>query len=509
MKRTLFILLLALMPLGFLTVGALVDFFSVPPRQVPDDTELLQEVRQQELHFRGKIRAVPVAEEALMGLELLLPATENVATLRRLAGFHRLGVPLERWNLCSQDVSRYLELLWGFRGKEVPPLKRTLEDFQAFRKEAVEHFPENSQKVVRLLELQEEDFQERVTKAEKNAEAGNLLAEARNSFDLERYALCRDKCNTLLADYQEVLEDTVRLSVIRLKARAEVHAGTDQLGEMKLKSGSPEERLEKMQGFLASLEEVGVEHLNEEERQQFASLEKETRQLRLQITSEKAWDEIQRQVGDLGKSTPGGIPGLLETAAGICRQMDELAVSVKEDGEDSLRQAQEKEIRTQYQRIQTIVRKRILEGVPARKSSVDAHLEEVALQNGTLLQGFFRDVKEDGKIVGYKCYPSRAEWENPTVSVGTYEVSEFQGKPRLALENRLVQEYAELRKGVQEHFAERGAWVEFQNGCQKMEKQLKKYSGSSPLSFRKEIATAKVVLDEEHWRWLNKIYTTP
>lgn len=509
MKRTLFILLLALTPLGILTVGALIDFFTVPPRQIPDDTELLQNVRQQEIHFRGKIRAVPMAEEALVGTELLLPATENVETLQRLAGFHRLGRPLERWNLCSQDISRYLELLWGFRGKEVSPLKRTLEDFKTFRKEASGHFPENSQKVIRLLELQETDFQERVTRAEKNAEAGNLLAEARNSFDLERYALCRDKCNTLLADYQDVLEDTVRLSVIRLKARAEVHAGTDQLGELKLKSAAPEERLEKLQHFLTSLKEVGTEHLSEEEQQQFASIEKETRQLRLEITSKKTWDEIQHQVGELGKTAAGGIPGLLETAAGICRQMDELVASVREDGEDSLRQTQEKEIRTQYQRIQTIVRKRILDGVPEKKSSVDPYLEEVILKNGTLLQGFFREVKTDGKIVGYKCYPSREEWEKPTVSVGTYEVSEFQGKPRLALENRLVQEYTDLRKGLQEHFSERGAWVEFQNGCQKMEKRLKNYSGQSSVSFRKEIGTAQMVLEDEHWRRLNKIYTTP
>lgn len=509
MKRTLFILLLALTPLGFLTVEALVDFFSVPPRQVPDDTELLQNVRQQEIHFRGKIRSVPVAEEALMGMELLLPSPESVETLRRLAGFHRLGSPLERWNLCSQDISRYLELLWGFRGKEVPPLKRTLDDFKAFRKAAAAHFPEGSQKVIRLLELQEADFQERVTKAEKNAEAGHLLAEARNSFDLERYALCRDKCNTLLADYQDVLEDTVRLSVIRLKARSEVHAGTDQLGDLKLKSATPEERLEKLQGFLASLEEVGSEHLSEEEQQRLASIEKETRQLRLQITSEKSWDEIQRQVGELSQTTAGGIPELLKSAVAVCRQMDELASSVKEDGEESLRQEQEKEVRTQYQRIQSIVRKRILEGIPEKQSSVDTHLEEVVLQNGKLLRGFFRAVKKDGETVGYKCYPSRTEWENPTVSVGTYEISEFQGKPQLALENQCVAEYTKLRKGLLEHFSQRGAWVEFQNGCQKMEKKLKRYEEKSSLSFRKEISVAKIILEDEHWRGLNKIYTTP
>ncbi|MDO4574876.1 MAG: hypothetical protein Q4D98_06640 [Planctomycetia bacterium] len=508
MKRTLFILLLGLVPLLVLTVGSFVDFISVPPRSVPDDSELLESLRIQSASTRSFLRSTATFEENLSATELLFPVDEGLFEETRPMEFRDLVSKFEAWNSVSQSLMRYLELLREFGSKDLLQLKRTMSQFESFRKQFAT-LPGVDPKMAKLMEIQGKELEARVTKAEKNAQAAELLVEARNSFELERYAICRDKCNKLLADYKDVLENTVRLSVVRLKARAEVHAGKDLLGELKLKDIPAEEKLAKIEKFLHSYADVAPEDLEDEERAQYEELRKTAQSLRMETEHASNRDEIQQMVNGVQRET--SLQKTLSAALAAVAKIQEHEAGLRNSGGDEATKAEmQKDLDAQKKRIRTMVRKALFAKVPKKETKLDDLIQEAELKDGTVLLGYFREVKMDGKVVGYKCYSSRAELEHPTGSVGTNRLDRFAQKPAMPMEVRLCQRYVALRKKVYESPGSRGLWVDFQNQCQKMQDEwdahLKKTGKKSTLSFQDAVSVARMILDDANWDRIKKVF---
>lgn len=506
MKRSLFVLLLALCPLAFLTFGSIVDFCLVPPRSVPDDSDLLKSVNMSSLRVSSRVRRWTGTLEGLRTTQLLIPASQKTVQALHASGFTGPAMEkFEAWNTCSNDVSEYLGVLWMFKSKDLPQLRQAMGEFDTLVARWKQDF--KAGKLISVLEMQQSELQKRVEMAEKRTEAEALLVQARNAFDARHFTTARDKCNTLLTDYKDHLERGVYLNIVKLKARSEVYAGADVMAEIKLSSLSLEERLEKITDFLDTLEKLDEDEMTEEEKEQIVAFQNEARTLRLQIMDEQHSDAIHDAVENL-KGHTSSVPKILAQAALATEAVRKFRQSLDKDDPGAHEKA--RQLASQQKKIQGFVTRVFRDKIDAEPVQADAGLQEAALTDGTLVRGFFKPVSDGGKVTGYRCYPTAQELAKPTVSVATTSVEDFRDLPGDAIEVRFAADYARERESLLDNLDSRGAWVDFQVKCQKMEDQLRereRQTGtSSKGSFRQPIAVAKYVLKDENWKKMESIF---
>ena len=511
MKRTLFLLLLSMVPLVWLTVGAIRDFIEVPASELPNDTGILEHVAAQLSKTRSKRPQVDAATELLVDTDILLPPdVSRRNALGEVTDFHALQTALQQWGPCAEDIQRYLNLLEQFRSHDIVQLRRTFSEFQRFQPEFAQKLPKDAGTFSRMLENQVNELEHYVTVAEKKVEATQLLTEARNSFDEQKYTIARDRCNQLLADYADVLEKTVQLDLIRLKARAEVHVGADQLGEWKLQQMTKEERLAKADEFIKALEEADTATLTDEERRMYETFQAEAGKLRTELTQQQAAEEIRTQANELQDMKNATLDEVLAKAADVCQKIKTQLKTLKDSSLDKLAQQElRSELNLQKKRSQTMVQNFISGKLPELKSKLPKGLQEAELKNGGLKYGYFRAVEQNGNVTGFKYYATLQEFENPTASVGTYSVDDFLKKPQQATELRIVAEYNALRKNLLEHLDSHGTWLEFARKCKTLNQQLTalkktpEAQRTPKLSLRGAQQTAEAAVSEQNqknWR---------
>ncbi|MDO4550564.1 MAG: hypothetical protein Q4C96_04865 [Planctomycetia bacterium] len=517
MKRTLFILLLALCPLMFLTFSAFYDFWTVPPRRVPDDQRLLAEVfRSNEETRQRSSRAEEFTKELARSDLFLGTSIPSTGFMKQNdPDFRSFNVTWKKWGENAEAIQEYLGLLFQFKSKNIPQLRRGVESVRKFRERYAQIVPEAGKGFLRIMEKLEEDLDARVLLAEKIQQVTELIAEARNAFDAKQYQLCRDKCNKVLTDYdtEEVLNTRVKTTVLMLKARSEVYVDTDILSEIKLENLDPKKRLEKLEAFLKTVEGADLESLEESERQMVLDFQEAARITRAEVMAEREEKRILKMLAKLRNEPPSAIPERLTAAVKTLEVIQSVEKMIKNSPEpESVKSLENlKVLRQNREMLHRTVRLWFTKLVPEIKSSLDDTIQEVTLKDGSILCGYFSEVKEGAKTVGYKCYSTLKEFQNPTVSVGTYPVEDFQLPLTVPYEKIIVEEYVRLRGNLLERLHSRGAWVDFQNGCQRLGVRLKEHQKKegvrkTKVHFRNSINTARVVLETENWRNMEKIF---
>ncbi len=516
MKRSLFFLLLALCPLLMLIFGAFYDFWTVPPRAVPDDQALLENVSRINGPVRTRVTSGKEFIKELAWSEFFLgtPISAIGFLGNNDANFGPFREHWDSWGRQSEALQNYLSLLFRFKTKDIKQLRSAVDEAKRFREEFSQNPPPDSARLLQLMANIEKDLETRVELAEKLREANELIAEARTDFEQKHYEACRDACNKLLTEYKPVLERSIELDIIGLKARAEVYVDEDALSEIKLDEMDPKKRLEKLEAFLATMEGVDVEALSEEDRRQVEAFRKEAELTRMQISIQKQVDRVMKTLGELRKNPPASLPEKLAAAAALKDSI--LAVENKlENAPDigSMNSRDEvKLLRSQDDNLRKLAKSWLTKALPVPKSMLGDKIQEAELKDGNILAGYFLPVKEDGKVTGYKCYPSLQEFENPTISIGTRPLADFRSPPAVPVEKKLLADYTALRKKVEEGIHVRGNWVEYHLACQKMERQLaehRKKPGvqSGNLSFRNAENVCRLVLDTSNWDKLEKIFS--
>ena len=517
MKRSLFILLLSLCPLLLLTLGAFSDFWNVPPRKAPDDRELLENVTRVNEEMRHRISRYGELPRELAGSELFLGTAIPAAGYIKKddAQFGNFPEDWNRWSGNAADIQKYLELLFRFKTKDITQLRRAVDDIRGFRERFAQNLPNDAQRLLQIMMNIEKDLDERVARAEKIKEAEGLMAEARNAFDAEHYELCRDKCNELLTEYDSLLELRVKASFVTLKARAEVYVDADLLSEIKLEEMDPAKRLQKITAFLRTVEDVDVSQLEESDLRQIEAFQQAEKSVRAEISADRQTDLILKMLAKLRNDPPSGISERFSAAGKTLSTIQAAEKEIRESPDAGSVKSMDrlKALADNREMLQKTVRAWFTKMVPAVSSSLDDKIQEATLKNGNVLRGYFLPVqdKDNGKITGYKCYPTLREFQNPTKSIGTHAAADFVSEPAQPYEKTLTAEYAELRKTLLAGPESRGRWVEFQNRCQKMEEELKAFRQkpgveSTDVSFVNAVSVARGVMEQENWKVVEKVF---
>ncbi|MDO4571413.1 MAG: hypothetical protein Q4D38_13595 [Planctomycetia bacterium] len=506
MKRTLFTLLLFLSPLVFLTATAGVDFISVPNRTVPDDTELLASTRRAMDDVSRRSRNLENTMEGLIVTELILPASDAASEKVRSYGFLRgATAAFEKWNALSGYIFEYLDILQNFRSTDLDQVTWSMRKFREIREEFSSALPPGS--VKSELEAQEKALEARIVKARRVGESTKILGESRNAYESKDYSICRDKCNVLLADYDDILDAVVRREVQRLKNMSEVFAGRDELGDIRLSQESPEAQLEKVQEIVDRYEGIDESELSDAEKTQLEESRALATDLRIKILEEQYSGEIDIAISDFGARKNLPLRELLSSAQDLIAKINAFQDLLKDD--DISRKKRE-ELDAQKKRVRTVFRRRMQEKIPEVKFTQSPLLQEAEMKDGSILRGFFRLVEQDGKVVGYKCYPTQKEYDNPTVSVGMRPSEDFKTPPSIPLEAGFCQKYAEAKKKLAAQMDTRGAWIDFHNSCKKMDDRLreheKKTKQETGISFRGAADVSRVILKDENWSKIQEIF---
>ena len=258
---------------------------------------------------------------------------------------------------------------------------------------------------------------------------------------------------------------------------------------------------------------VGAFHQQDAEQRRLFAFQEAEQSVRAEISADKQGDRIQKMLTTLRNDPPSAISERFSNAGKTLAaiQAAEKEIRQSPDAESVKSMDRLKGLAKNREMLQGTVRAWFTKMVPVISSSLDDKIQEATLKNGSILRGYFLEVEDNGKVTGYKCYPTLREFQNPTVSIGTHAAADFASKPAAPYEKTLTAEYAELRKTLLASPESRGRWVEFENRCQKMEDSLSEHRQkpgvqSTDVSFVNAVTVARGVMEQESWKVVERIF---
>jgi hypothetical protein len=141
------------------------------------------------------------------------------------------------------------------------------------------------------------------------------------------------------------------------------------------------------------------------------------------------------------------------------------------------------------------------EHLPAKAIEEHDLLQEAETSDGRIIRGFFKKVEDlDGKVVGYKRYPTHEQFVNPTAEVGTFQVGQLRLLPDTSEPRRCVETYNKARSKLVDRLGDPESWSVFAASCDEAQARLESYrrkpgSSSEALSFTREASFARSVME--------------
>lgn len=482
--RSIVILFVGCVPLAVLTAWSFVELGSVDGRPapqnviagVPAQTELAEKVRAQ------LEREKPLSDE-LAETDLL--AGEAIPTLDALpadSSFKPVADAWPQWTGAHQLVTEYLRVARLAETAELEDLKDVGLRLQALKEKCRTSPPKGSEPFVTLLDRRIADLKQQVVQRERQLEAATLLDRARAAFKDEQYGQCVAFCNDLLSSYAAVMDASTAEKVGILRERARFWADAGRLVLLLGEADTPARRIAVLESFLNKYSDPASRTATEQR-----VLEKCRRQLdelKDQLAAEEQDRAAARLIDELGESLPARFDDRLENTVRIVRKYPTDAVKLQ---------------------LRTSVEQWLREFVPEKQIRELPLLEEAETSRREIIRGFFKEVKApDGTPVGYKRYPTYAQYLNPVAEVGTYRKAELIAGPAPSVPRRCVTRYGELRERLLEKPDRREMWVEFAALCETLQAELNEYrkkpgSSSEPLSFEEEGRFARELLAGPGW----------
>ena len=117
----------------------------------------------------------------------------------------------------------------------------------------------------------------------------------------------------------------------------------------------------------------------------------------------------------------------------------------------------------------------------------------------------------DGKVAGYKRYPTYEQFLNPVAEVGTYRAEELLSEPAESTPRQCVRRYNESRARLLEHPGRRGTWEEFAALCEALQHEWQQYrqkpgSSNENLSFEAEGRFARELPAKSGWTDMQTLF---
>jgi len=537
-NRTLFLLLLALLPLAVLTGVSLWDFFSVPPRSAPDDQVLIAEVDAGRLNRQNEIKVAKALEEGLEDVQLILPLDpEKSQFLNHMAHYgeyHERLIYVQRWN---SVLSSFLDVLRPLRKitpealadaeemnaeneeistaafeslrKAMGRLNGALNEFKLSFEDFSKSFPDSkltksSGEIITNLKEMADLASERVKRAREMHQLKASFMEAQNHFEAGEFLKCNQLCAKILTS--ELADEAFLQKVQKVHYQARVKRAVEEVAEIEKSESLPQRRLDKLEELTEKVRDAG-KRLDEETKESLGSdfLTKMNELVTISV-EELYSDEIRKSIASLEKNPPQSFADGLYEVGKIAENIQKMNSQLKKStGSKETPQA----VTDFRKKLQVFVETLLKEKLPVDVSG-DENIQEAILTGRKTVTGYFKPVEEEGKKVGYKIYDSYEDFQNPTGSKGTTPIADFLSEPGPSLESRCVKEYLQVREELLKSFENRIYWTRFLEKCEELQKELKDWESRTGLkvsfSLKEQISIAKRTLQEENWNVIKQIF---
>lgn len=537
-NRTLFILLLALLPLAILTGASLWDFFSVPPRSAPNDRELISEIDNGKLERNSEMKVAKALEVGLEDVQLILPLDpKNSEFLNHMAHYGKYRESLtyvQRWNsvLCSfleelrplrkitpkalsdaeemnEENEEVSKAAFSSISKAMDRLNGASREFNPTMESFSKAFPntplaKNSGQITTNLNEMVDLASGRVKRAREMHQLKADFMEAQKLLDADELLKCNELCRKILKS--EIADDAFLEKVQKVHYKARAARAIDEIDEIEKAEGLPQRRLDRLEELAETVKNAG-NRLDEETRESLGSdfLKKMNDVVSASI-EELYSDEILEAITALEKNPPQSFADGLYEAGKIVENIQKMNSQLKKIMGSSQSLPSVTEFR---ERLQVLVANLLNDRLPAEVST-DENIQEAVLTGRKTVTGYFKPVMENGKKVGYKIYDSYEDFQNPTGSKGMTPIKDFLADPGPSRESRCVKEYLVAREEFLKGFENRKYWEDFLKKCEELQKELKDWESRTGLkvsfSLKDPIAIAKRTLQDENWTIMKKIF---
>jgi len=473
------LLILGCTPLAALTAWSFIELGSIEdrPRAASLDEGLRGSAAAAEKIGRQAADEKPMVE-GLAEVELL--AADPIPATSKVAASSSLRPVADAWSDWTQVRALVVQLLEterqtaGAGPEEIDVAVRRLE---TLKEKSRASLAVGSEPLVQLLERRIADLGRQRKQREQQAEAESLIADARGAFHNQQHDQCARLCREVVVRYAASLDASTLEKVKLLGDRAAFFADHQQLAAMLGKTRGVAEQKRLLAGFLRK---YGRDALRSSSEQQIL----QQRQQELAAIDARLVDEDRTR-----------------QAAAAVAQLDR---RLPKDLNARLKQAGQLAARYPGDEVRELLAARIAdwldEFLPEKKLQEPLLLQEAETRRHEIVRGFFKTVKSaDGQITGYKRYQTYEELLRPQAEVGTFGVEELLGAPGATLPRRLATRYDEARRQLRLRLAEKAAWTEFAETCERLETELLQYrrkpaSSREPLSFQREGRLARETL---------------
>lgn len=514
------------------------ELFTVPPRSMPDDSAMVQRLAQNFATSQNQVKVADALKTGLCEVHLILPINmAESAFSQNMARYEAYAEPLQyvrSWNAVAGNMADMLQPLRKINSESLADLENVSEEnlelsegaaksiqkaktrFSRYGRELNSSLEELGRKnpqtplaknsenyVLKLAEMQEL-VSGRIERSLEIHQLKESFLDAQKAFEEDDFASCNKLCRKILAS--KLPDENFRKSVATINCQARSNLALAELEEIEKSVPILDAKIEKIQNLNRNIQDSG-KCLDLEE---FNTLTKDYReksnQYLIQHIEEMCMSEIEDLLAQLEKNPPATFRNSLHDAGEIMEKLNAMEKKFRESVEDSVEMPQVIQTRKRLQEIVAV----ILDNYLPNEASGDEKIQEAELRNGTIVSGYFRDVEENGKTIGFKIYPSFEEFQNPTASIGTTSIDEFQVLPGKSQEARAAEEYLDARKELLRNIEKRSAWNAFLGKCERIDASLKKWEESSNLkshfSMKKPLAIAKGTLKEENWNIMKDIF---
>lgn len=482
--KSIALLFVGCVPLAVLTAWSFVELGSSDDRPEPKNV------------IAGMPARPGLAEEVRAQVEREKPLSDELAEADLLAGEPLPGLdavpdessfkPVARtwpqWTGAHHVVIEYLRAERLAETTDLDKLEDAGRRLEALKAECEASPPGGADQLGALLDRRIADLKQEVIRRQRQLEADALRDRARAAFQAEDYGRCVTLCDELLSGYADVIDASTaeKLRILRERARFWDDAG--RLVALLREAETLARRIAVLESFLNRYSDSASRTPTEQ--RVLEKCRNDLGNLKDQLAAEEQDRAATRLIDELDGNLPERFEDRLKRTADIVRKYPAETVRGK------LRASVEQWLR---------------EFLPEKRIEEVPLMQEAETSRREIIRGFFKEVKApDGTPVGYKRYPTYAQYVNPMAEVGTYRKEELIAGPAASVPRRCVTRYNELRERLLEAPHRRETWMEYAALCETLQAELNAYRkkpGSSPeaLAFDEEGRFARELLAGPGW----------
>ncbi len=478
--KSLFFVVLGAIPLALLTISALGAMLMVrqwkPDITAENFSKIITIINTTEDAMRplgdapdklatDSLLSSPVPQ-IMRGMPSDTPLWGNTADLSRT------------WGDLFFRTSRFMESQRKLESNKVADLINLQGDIRSFLGTlSPESEAENN--VVKQLSALQRDVDAKIERLQKEEEAAQVLADARNAFDAKKWQVCARFCKQLQDEYGTYTATSVKAQISMMLNRCAFNLSEEGI-ELILDSDNVDNQKNKLASLLNRVKDPN--ELNDSQRRKYLQWKQQYDDLN-GTTGENntnngtiEMDARTRTILKPYYDAPRSFAGKVQAAADIIAHNNDPAVGTALRGE-----------------IMQLINK----GIPEKQCPESTFMRQAKLKDGTILKGFFKTVKNDaGEPIGFKYFDSLDKINDDSANSMMYKREDFSITPSPTPMRTIVAMYNRERSKLMKNINDPQAWSKFIAGCNQLETR-RKAENMNEISFAGPIKAAELISDQK------------